>query len=253
MTIEARKDFNWTPLVIAGAATGGLYLIWRIMRTMTEGSEADRKLAEEIMADWYVEWEGLRDYSEQIYYMDRIPSDHELAIMSALTNQMASKERMMEDLSTPTLIQWRQLVEAIGQEWWKVPATLASFIAGYGAIELIKGWKNRRGPPPNFPCPHGDYTGGTAGDLKNHFETTHEVIAAGALEAQVDFHKLSTWVQGSVAVESVYGRVYDNWGTIGLSDLRSITWGIVSTYVYGIATLTQMSILWTMVFALTPF
>lgn len=252
MTTEGKRAVNWTPIVIAGAATGGLYLIWRIMRTIGEGSESDKELAREIMAEWYVQFENMKDYTEMVYHMGRTPTDEELAILSAHLDNMAIKELTVYNLSKSIWEELKELIETVAENWWLGIAVGMAWVPGYATYKLFKKWKDRNQPPPNFPCPRCDYVAGTEGALKHHFESTHDVVAAAAAQAQVDFHKLSTFVQGAVAVESVYGSVYNNWGTMSLPTLRSVTWGLVNTYVYGIASLSQMSILWTMVFALAP-
>ena len=252
MTTKRKRDIDWTPIAIAGAATGGIYLVWKIMQTVGEGSAADRELAREIMAEWYVQFEHMQDYTEMIYYMGKTPTDQELAILSAQLENMGIKELTVYNLSTSVWQEMKELFEAVAEHWWLFPAVGLGWVPGYATYKLVKKWKDKNRPPPNFPCPRCDHVAGTEGALKNHFENTHEVIAAGALEAQVDFHKLSNWVQGAVAIESVYGSVYNNWGTMSMPALRSVTWGLVNTWVYNVASLAQASILWNMVFILAP-
>jgi len=252
MTEEPRRDINWTPIVIAGAATGGLYLIWRIMRTIGEGTEADRELAREIMAEWYVQFEDMKDYTEMIYHDGRIPTDEEMDILSAKHENMAIKELTIYNLSKTVWEELRELLETVAENWWLAPVIGVSWVPAWAAYKLGKKWKDKNQPPPNFPCPRCDHIAGTEGSLKHHFESDHPVDQIAAAQAQVDFYKLSSWVQGAVAIESVYGSVHNNWGTMSMPTLRSITWGLANTWVYNIASLAQASILWQMVFILTP-
>ncbi len=257
MTAEERKkrDINWTPVVIGGAALGGLYLVWRIMETIQHGSEADRKLAREIMADWQDEFEHMKEYSELIYWEGRVPEEHETAILSAMLGNMQIKEETVYELSKSVWKEMGELIETTAENWWLAPAIGLAWVPGYAAYKVVKRWKDRRQPPPNFPCARCDFVGGTEGALRHHFDTTHidYVSLAGATEAQVEFYKLDTWVQASIAVESHYGRTYTNWASYTVGELQTLTWGIMNTYAYGIAALAQLSTLWTMVFALTPF
>lgn len=254
MTTNQKEKINWTPIAIGGAALGGLFLIWKIMQTVEGGSEADRELAREILDDWQQEFDLFKPYSESIYYGGRQPTDQELAILSSILDQMSLKEQTIYNLSRTVWNEMRELLDAAASNWWLIPVVGFSWVPPYAGYKIWRRWHDHRNPPPNFPCPRCDaapFT--TEGALKHHVDTTHPVSAKYAIDAQVEFAKTATAVQNAIAVESFYARTYTNWSSWSLGDLEIINWSIISAGVAGIASVYQTSILWQMVFMLTPF
>lgn len=233
MTEEKKKEINWTPIIIAGAAVGGIYFI---IRQLMSGDVEDRELAREILKDWQLEFDQLQSYVESIYYGGRIPTDQETAVLSSMLDQMAIKETTILQLSKTVWQEAQDVITTTAKNWWLLPVVVFTPIAGYGAFKLVRRWFNNRRPPPNFPCPKCGSVYGTEGALKAHMDNSHAPTAEFALEAQQKFFQASTWVQGGVAVESYYGRTYTNWSRWSLPDIRDLNWALTSAWVYGIGT-----------------
>lgn len=248
MTDKAKEEkINWTPVVIAGAAVGGLFLVWKIIDTLREGSEADRELAREILIDWQQEFDVLKPYMESIYAGGRIPTEQEIAVLSSMLSQMEVKEITIQQLSKSVWKEFEDMAAGVAASLWLVSKSVAllaiSGIAPYVTYKIVKGWKNRRQPPPNFPCPKCGALYSTEAALKNHIETAHAPTLQFAFQAQQNFAQTSTWVQNAVAVESYYGKTFTSWATWSLLDIRRLNWALTSAYVYGIGTLTEMTLL----------
>ena len=233
MTEEAKNKVNWTPIIVTGAAIGGIYLIWRLLHAE---SEADREQARLILEDWQLEFNELRPYVETIYAGGRTPTDQEIAVLSSMLDQMKIKEETIQQLSRSVFGELQDLIETAAKNWWLVPAAIITPIAGYMTYELVRRWFNNRRPPPNFPCPKCGEVFSTEGALKHHIETTHTPTAQFALEAQQNFAQASTWVQEAVAVESYYAGTYSSWHSWSLPKIRDLNWALTSAYIYGIGT-----------------
>jgi len=251
MTPEEKEGkINWTPIVIGGAAVGGLFLIWKIVEAIQGGSEANKEQARLILEDWQQEFDELKPYVETIYAGGRTPTDQEIAILSSMLDQMKIKEETIQQISTSIFREIRDVIETAAKDWWLVPTVIITPIAGYMTYKLVRRWFNNRRPPPNFPCPKCGAVYSTEGALKHHIETEHIPTVQFALEAQQNFAQTSTWVQNAVAVESYYAGTYDRWDLWGLPKIRNLNWALTSAYVYGVGSIYETILLRTALLAL---
>ena len=226
----SEQKINWTPVIVSGVILGGVALIGWVL---TRGEAEDRELAREILEDWQMEFDELKTYTESIYYGGRQPTTQEVAIISRMLENMAIKEETTKQLSETVWQEFRELWETVVSGWWLVPITGVSIVATYAAYKAVKGWKDKRQPPPSFPCPKCGTSFGTAGALKYHIETQHTPTKQFAAEAQAQFVQTSTWVQGATAVDSMlYGRTYSRWSSLGLPEISDLNWGLTSAWVY---------------------
>lgn len=240
--VEKAKDtINWTPVVVGGTVIAGGIILYKILQTIAGGSEADRELAREIMVDWQQEFDQLQPYMESIYYGGRVPTEQELAIVSAMLSQMEIKERTIYELSKSVFTEFQDMAAGVAASLWLVSKSVALLVlTGAGLFvtyKIWKEWKNRRRPPPNYPCPICGAVYSTAEALKHHVGAQHPVTLAYAIQAQVEFGKATTWVQNAVAVEYFYSKTYTNWSRFSLSDLSTLNWNVIATGVYGIGSL----------------
>lgn len=238
---KVTKPINWTPVIVSGVILGGATLIGWVL---TRGEAEDRELAREILEDWQLEFDLMKNYTEMIYYGGRQPTELEIAIISQELENMAIKEETVYQLSKTVWQEFRELWETVVSGWWVVPVTGVSLVVTYGAYQAVKGWKNRHQPPPNFPCPKCGTSFSTAGALKYHIETQHTPTKQFAAEAQAQFVQTSTWVQGATAVDSVlYGRTYSRWSSLGLPEISDLNWGLTSAWVYMIGAASESILL----------
>lgn len=229
---------NWTPVIVGGTVLGGGFLLYKMLQTVFGGKEADHALAREIMEDWQQEWDVFQPYMESTYYAGRVPTESEVAILSAMLDQMRIKEITIQGISTPVFQEFQELAAEVAAGLWLTSKAFAlltlSGIGGYITYKIVREWKNRRGPPPNFPCPICGSVHSTAGSLEVHVAATHPVTTQYLIQAQTEFHKLHTWVQNAVAVEYFYDRTYSNWSHWLVPELQRLNWNVISTGVYGI-------------------
>jgi hypothetical protein len=240
VTEEKERKVNWTPIIVTVAAGTGIFLILKLF--LSENA-ADREQAKIILDDWQQEFDELKPYTEAIYYGGRTPTEQEIAILSSMLDQMKIKEETIQSLSKSVFTELKDLIETAARNWWLVPVAIITPIAGYMTYKLVKGWKNRRGPPPNFPCPKCGIVFATEGALKNHIETAHTPIAASAIQARQAFDQTSTWVQNAVAIESYYAQTFTNWSAFSLPQIKNLNWGLTSAWVYGIGSATELILL----------
>lgn len=230
------KGINWTPIIIGGTALGAIYLITRLFLSRTEQ-------AKEILEDWQQEFDQLQPYVESIYAGGRTPTEQEVAVLSAMLENMRIKEQTVEQLSKSFFTELHDIIETTAKNWWLMPVAIITPIAGYMTYKLVKGWFNNRRPPPNFPCPKCGAVFGTKEALKRHIETEHTPTAQFALEAQENFAQASTWVQNAVAVESYYAKTFTRWDHWSLPEIKNLNWALTSAWVYGIGTAIELSLL----------
>jgi len=235
------KPISWTPVIIGGTVIGGAALIiW----LLTRGEVEDRKLAREILDDWQMEFDELKNYTEQIYYGGRQPTEQEVEILSRMLDEMSIKETTIKQLSSTVWQEAVDVIKAAASAWWLVPVVVFTPIAGYAAYKVVKGWKDKKQPPPSFPCPKCGASFGTEGALKYHIETEHSPNKQFANEAQAQFVQTSTWVQGATAVESaLYSRTYSRWSALGLPEISDLNWGLTSAWVYMIGAASESVLL----------
>lgn len=242
---STKRAVNWTPIIVGGTVVAGGIVLYKILQTLEAGSEADRELAREIMADWQLEFDQLQPYMESIYYSGREPTEQELAILSSMLTQMEIKERTIYELSRSVFNEFTDMAAGIAADLWLVSKAVAlitlSGIAGYVTYKIVREWKNRRGPPPTYPCPICGAVYGTAQALEYHVGAEHPVTSAYTIQAQVEFGRATSWIQNAVAVEMFYGRTYTNWADFSLADLATLNWNIMSTGVYGVGSLWLMT------------
>jgi hypothetical protein len=248
---KAENKVNWTALGVGALVVGGGIVLWKILETLTGPSPEEQKIIDEILHEWQSEFDQLKSYSETIYANGRTPSDQEIAVLSSMLDQMSLKEQTMVGFSSSGFDQLVKLIREMAADWWLVPITVASItilpIGGYMTYKLVKEWKNRRGPPPNFPCPFGDgFVGATADQLKHHLQTNHPATAQFAGQAQQSFAQASTWVQNAVAVESYYAATFTNWRSWSLPALGNLGWAVTSAWVYGIGAAADSALLLTL-------
>lgn len=240
MTTEQKKEHkvNWTHVIIGGTVLGGGFLLYKILQTIYGGSEADRELAREIMIEWQQEFDVMKPYMESIYYGGREPTEQELAILSSMLSAMEAKEATLPQLSKSIWKEFEELAAEIAASLWLTSKAVAlltiSGISSYVTYKIVREWKNRRNPPPNFPCQICGAVYSSAEALKTHVEHTHPVTLDYAIQAQTEFIKATTWIQNAVAVEHFYSKTYTNWKYFTLPDFRELNWNIISTGVYGI-------------------
>ncbi|MGQ9545909.1 MAG: C2H2-type zinc finger protein [Dehalococcoidia bacterium] len=241
-TEEQGEKINWTPIIVIGAAGLGIYLI---LKLLLGENAANREQARAILEDWQQEFDVLKPYVESIYFDNRIPTEQEIAVLSSMLDQMRTKEITINELSKSVFKELTDILETAAKNWWLVPVVILTPIAGYLTYQLVKGWKNRRQPPPNFPCPKCGAVFATEGALKNHIETAHAPTLQFASEAQQKFAQTSSWVQNAVAVESYYDKTFTNWRTWSLSEIGNLNWGLTSAIVYGIGAAAETAALQT--------
>lgn len=238
---KVTKPINWTPVIVSGVILGGVALIGWVL---TRGEAEDRELAKEILEDWQLEFDELKNYTETIYYGGRQPTTQEVAIISRMLENMAIKEITIKQLSETVWQEAADLIKTTAANWWLLPVVVFTPIAGYATYKLVKGWKDKNQPPPNFPCPKCGASFSTAGALKHHIEVEHTPTKQFATEAQAQFVQTSTWVQGAAAVDSVlYGRTYSRWSSLGLPEISDLNWGLTSAWVYMIGAASESILL----------
>jgi len=223
------RKINWTPVIVVGAVGTGVYLILKLF--LSENA-ADREQARIILEDWQQEFDELKPYVETIYYGGRTPSTQEIAILSSMLDQMKIKEETINQLSKSVFTELKDLIESIARNWWLAPVAIITPVAGYMTYKLVKEWKNRRGPPPSFPCPKCGLLYGTEGALKYHVDNEHTPTSAYAIAAQQAFNQTSSWAQNAVAVEGYYGKTFTNWSAWSLSEIKNLNWALTSAWVY---------------------
>jgi hypothetical protein len=244
---KGKTEINWTPIAVGGLVIGGIVLAWKMLQSLGSESPANQEQARIILTDWQLEFDEMKTYTETIYAGGRTPTDQEIAVLSSMLDQMKIKELTVHDLSKTVFSELKNLIDTLAADWWLVPVSVASVIilpiAGYMTYKLIKEWKNRRGPPPNFPCPKDGIVFATEGALKNHIETAHTPILAFVAQARQAFDQTSTWVQSAVAVESYYSQTFTIWSALNLPQIRNLSWGLTSAWVYGIGAASESILL----------
>jgi hypothetical protein len=224
MAEEKEQRVNWTPVLVGGVAVGGLYLVYKIVQAIGGENEADREQARLIMEDWQQEFDELKAYSDIIYANGRTPTESEAQIMSSMLDQMKLKEYTIYELSKSTWSELKDLANAIARDMGIIAGTV---VVGYVAIKILKRWRDRNNPPPNFPCPAGDFVGRTQGELQYHIKTHHVPDVSQAYAAQQSFGTTCSWVQNAVAVEStLYNKTFFQWPTLSKTELILIAAGV---------------------------
>jgi len=214
---EPAKKINWTPIIITGAAVGGIYAIIKLLQS---GEEADKELARRILEDWQLEFDQVQPYVESMYSEGRTPTEGEVEVLSSTLDQMKLKEYTINELSKSV---WAEL----GDMAWDIAAgwgiIIGVTVTGYVAIRLAKNWIDKNKPPPNFPCPKCGEVFSTEGALKYHIENQHTINYANLTAAQQAFLQTPSWVQNAIAVESgLYDKTFIDWRAIGKYALIAI-------------------------------
>jgi hypothetical protein len=240
---EKETKVNWTPIIVGGVVLGGLFLIWKIMQTITGETPEKQEQARLILQDWQNEFDVLKPMVESMYAGGRIPTEQEIATLNAMTEHMATKEILLRNTSESVFQQFIDAVEELAKNWWLVPLAVFTPIAGYATYKLVKGWKNNRQPPPSFPCPKCGAVYSSEEALKYHIQNEHRPNIANATQARQAFDQTSSWVQHAVAVETYYGQTFTNWSTWSLPQLADLNWGLTSAWVYGVGAASELILL----------
>jgi hypothetical protein len=240
MTEEAKqtkREINWTPIIVVGAAIGGIYLIARLFQS---GEESDKELAREILADWQLEFDELKSYTDNIYAGGRTPTEAETAAVSSMIDQMKLKELTIYELSKSVWLELRDLANGIAQS---LGIIIGEVIAGYVAIRVIKRWIDKNRPPPNFPCPKCGIVYATEGALKYHITNTHIPTLAHATEAQQAFSQTSSWVQSLIADEGLQTETFIDWRTLSKVAIVILVAAIIAIVTAGLAAPAEAALL----------
>ena len=220
MTEEKKREINWTPVAIGGAILGGLFLVWKIIGTLAGGNPANNEQARLIMTDWQQEFDQVKSLTESMYAGGRTPTDQETAALSSILNQMKLKEWTIYELSKSVWSELGDMAMNIAKAWGII---IGVTVPGYIAIKLVKNWTNKNRPPPNYPCPAGDFVGATKGALDYHIKTVHPINTANLTLAQQAFSQASSWAQNAVAVESgLYDKTFIEWTSLSTAEIRAI-------------------------------
>lgn len=234
------RPINWGPVITIGAVAGGAALIiW----LLTRGESEDKELAREILDDWQVEFDGLKDYVERIYGGGRTPTEGEIGVMSQMLDAMSLKEQSINQLSKSVWQEAEDIIKTAAQDWWLVPVVIFTPIAGWATYKILRGWFNNRRPPGAFPCPIDGQVFSTAEHLRQHMESEHPVRPEGANDAQAVFNQTSSWTQNAIAVESYLSQTYNPWYGYSIPQLRNLSWTITSAWAYSISAIAEMALL----------
>ena len=180
---------------------------------------------------WKIEAEAINVYLEQITAGGREPTAAEWDRYERMLDDMALKERVIEELSRNELTTLAFLAEGLAKRWYLVPLAVIFPVAGYIGIQLFRDWFRQRCVRCKTPtCEKDGLTFSTEADLAAHIAAEHQAteVAADIVAAQAQFNRTPYWVRETIAAESeLYYKAHQDWRELSYAEIMAVSYSIM--------------------------